>query len=116
AGTATDWETYFKLKDYPRALADLEKLIANTDAPQPKLYYFAGILHLYLAEGKPQKAIDYLLLSDTFRNDEEYDFSKHLILAYAQNNNYTAAKLLLEKYPVYQRGIPPAILERINNK
>lgn len=113
AGT-NDWETDFKLERFPEALQQLEQVIQATSTPQPKLFYFAGVLHLYLKAGDPQKALAYLLQAKTYRNDQEYDFSKHLILAYAENKDFQSAKTLLKQFPKYRTAIPNTVLQQIN--
>lgn len=113
ASGTIDWEEYFKNKNFSLALKKLEKDIAQQKIEQPKLFYFAGILNLYLKEGSNSKALNYLIRSKGFSNDTEYDYSKHLIIAYAENKAFGQARLLLDQFPRYKAYIPEYLLRDI---
>lgn len=113
AGDDIDWEESFRLKELPRALQELETSILESPREQAQLYYFAGILHLYLQEGDRKKALDYLRRGAVYRNDVEYDYSKHLIIALAENGQFEAAFDTLRRFPQYRSFIPQHLLEQI---
>lgn len=108
------WEDAFEKKRLDVALALLEEKIKKYERDQPQLFYFAGVLHLYLREGSPEKALDYLRRAKGFRKDPEYDYSKHLIIALASNKEYEEAAQLLDSFPQYKVNIPPDMLLKIN--
>jgi len=114
AGDKVDWEESFKLQEFPRALNELETSIQNAPREQAQLYYFAGILHLYLEVGDHAKALDYIRRGASYRNDVEYDYSKHLIIALAKNKQFEEAASLLQRFPKYEKDIPAKWLEQIN--
>lgn len=114
AGSARNWESAFKLKAFDLALQQLEILIEEQQLKQPKLFYFAGILELYLKDGNHAKALAYLRRASSYRNDIEYEYSKHLIIAFALNDDFEEAAKLLNQFPQYSKAIPEALLEQIN--
>jgi tetratricopeptide (TPR) repeat protein len=109
-----NWEDAFKQERFDSALVLLEKEIQNPEAAPPKLLYFAGIQHLYLRNGSPEKALDYLIRAKGFRNDKEYEYSKHLIIALASNKKYREAAQLLDSFLQYKEAIPQDMLSAIN--